>query len=186
MRQKQVTQLLDIFQQLSAGKYSIGLVILITALLTSLLWWQGCKYLPTPSSTEECKVTKIYDGDTITLQCPGKTEATKVRMYCIDTPEMGQKPWGQQSRDYLRSITGEIASVEKIDTDRYGRTVGVVYSQGVNLNLAQVEAGQAAVYEEYCNLPEYKVAESKAKQANLGIWAQPGLQQTPWVWRKKK
>ncbi len=190
MRRKQVIFLLDTVKYLSTKKYPLWLSVLVVAALTLFLWWQCDTKFPDTSTptinSAECQVTKVYDGDTVTLQCPGKTEKTRVRMYCIDTPEMRQKPWGQKSRDYLRSIVGEKVRLEEIDTDRYGRTVGIVYNQEVNLNLAQVEAGQAAVYEQYCRRPEYKVAESKAKQASLGIWAQPGLHQTPWIWRKKK
>jgi endonuclease YncB( thermonuclease family) len=122
----------------------------------------------------------------MTLQCPGNPNKTKVRLYCIDTPEMRQKPWGTQARDHLRSITGETVRLVELDQDRYGRIVGEVYSGNVNLNLAQVEAGQAAVYHAYCQKLDYTNVESQAKQAKRGIWSEPGLQQMPWEWRKKK
>ncbi|RKZ75025.1 MAG: hypothetical protein DRR19_29630 [Candidatus Parabeggiatoa sp. nov. 1] len=133
-----------------------------------------------------CEVLKIYDGDSMTLQCSGETEKTKVRMHCIDTPEMRQKPWSIQARDYLRSIAGNTVILVELDKDRYGRIVGEVYSGDVNLNLAQVKAGKAAVYDAYCENPEYKAAEKEAIDAKLGIWSEPGLHQTPWEWRKQK
>lgn len=136
---------------------------------------------------DECEVLSVYDGDTLTLQCPKNPEKTKVRMYCIDTPEMKQEPWGKRARDHLRSIVGKNVRVVEINKDRYGRTVGEVYAGQVNLNVAQVEAGQAAVYDAYCKKPkEYKAAEERAKSAKKGIWASSGLQQTPWDWRKQK
>ncbi|OQW94500.1 MAG: hypothetical protein BWK79_05730, partial [Beggiatoa sp. IS2] len=77
--------------------------------------------------------------------------------------------------------------VVEINKDRYGRTVGEVFNGKVNLNLAQVQAGQAAVYEAYCKkLAEYKAAETPAKNAKKGIWATEGMQQTPWAWRKQQ
>ena len=39
-----------------------------------------------------CTVKSVYDGDTLTASCP--EGEVKVRMFGIDTPEMGQKPWG--------------------------------------------------------------------------------------------
>ncbi len=136
------------------------------------------------NSSDECQVLKIYDGDTMTLQCPNNPKKTRGRMYCIDTPEMKQKPWGTEARDYLRSITGKTVRLVQIDKDRYGRIVGEVYSGSINLNLAQVKAGKAAVYNAYCKKTEYRLAERPAKQAKLGIWSKRGLHQTPWQWRK--
>ncbi len=138
-----------------------------------------------PIAFVECEVVSIYDGDTMTLLCSENSEKTKVRLYCIDTPEMDQIAWGTEARDHLRSLTGKTVKLVEIDEDIYGRTVGEVYSNNINLNLAQVKAGKAAVYDAFCEKPDYKAAEQEAKEAQLGIWAEPGLHQTPWEWRKQ-
>ncbi|WP_328988102.1 thermonuclease family protein [Thiorhodovibrio winogradskyi] len=111
----------------------------------------------------------------------------KVRLYCIDTPEIQQPPWGTESRDYLRRITSRVVSLRIHDTDRYGRKVAEVIdpTTGTVLNRAMVEAGQAAVYRRYCPDPSYRQAEANAKAAGLGIWAVPGDHQRPWDWRKR-
>ena len=140
----------------------------------------------TQNGYDECKVIKVYDGDTMTLQCKGHTAKTKIRLYCIDAPEMKQKPWGTQARDYLRNLAGIMVKVIEIDKDRYGRIVGEVFRHGINLNLSQVKAGKVAVYDAYCQQAEYKRFEQQAQKAHLGIWAQPGFHQTPWTWRKQK
>ncbi|RUR52102.1 thermonuclease family protein [Vreelandella populi] len=44
------------------------------------------------------------------------------------------------------------------DRDRYGRLVGEVLSGGRSLNLAMVEAGQAAFYNRYCSGARYSAA----------------------------
>lgn len=142
-----------------------------------------------PAKDGSCLVKKIYDGDTVTLSCPGQAEDTKVRMYCIDTPEMKQAPWGEKSRDNLRGMIaiGDRVKVTEISKDRYGRVVGEVFTMdGKNLNMEQVKSGAAAVYDSYCKKPEYKPLEAKAKAAKLGIWAKSGMQQTPWEWRKEQ
>lgn len=180
MNEKQV---ITLTKRLHQQKYPVFIIILlaIASLFGSEEWLKGLLSI----SSSECEVIKVYDGDTLTLRCPGQSEPTRVRMYCIDTPEIKQTPWGIQARDHLRSIMGKTVQVNEIEKDRYGRIVGEVYSGNVNLNLAQVKAGKAAVYHTYCKKSEYKSAEKQAQTAKSGIWSQSGLQQKPWEWRKQ-
>jgi micrococcal nuclease len=182
MNDRKIKSLLSLFKHLQKQKYPMSLIFGI--LLVSLFLNNGGCIQNINSSS--CEVLKIYDGDTMTLQCPGEPEKTKVRLYCIDTAEMKQKPWGTEARDHLRGIAGKTVELVEIDKDHYGRIVGEVYNGDVNLNLAQVQAGKAAVYDAYCKKPEYKTAETAAKDAKLGIWSEPGLHQTPWTWRKEQ
>lgn len=183
---KNPKSLLTVVRQLSKQKYPLAFIVVI---VTLSLIMDNCtnqsSNIP-QNSSDECRVISIYDGDTMTLQCPDNPDKTKVRMYCIDTPEMKQQPWGTEARDHLRSITGKTVSLVKIDKDRYGRIVGELYSNNINLNLAQIKAGKASVYTAYCKKPEYELAERPARQAKLGIWSKAGLHQTPWEWRKRK
>jgi len=133
-----------------------------------------------------CNVESVYDGDTAWLVCAGQRE--KIRLYCIDAPEMQQAPWGKLSRDHLRSIIGTLVRLERVDTDRYGRTVGRLISEGGrDLNLAMVETGNAVVYPKYCPRSEgdYYSAESRAKAAQVVVWSVSGDQSAPWHWRKQ-
>lgn len=135
---------------------------------------------PTPI----CRADRVFDGDSLRLICGGVTK--EVRLHCIDAPERDQLPWAKQSRRHLREIaTGDLELVER-DLDRFGRVVGDVYGLSPRrrlLNLAQVEAGQAAVYERYCTDGGFLRAERRARKAGLGIWSRPGEQQTPWTFR---
>ncbi|TCT17978.1 thermonuclease family protein [Thiobaca trueperi] len=98
---------------------------------------------------------------------------------------MGQRPWGQESRDYLRRIIPQQINLREHDRDRYGRIVGEVFGHaGQSLNLALVEAGQAAVYPRYCRESRYFEAQERARAARRGIWEQDGEHQTPWTWRR--
>lgn len=134
-------------------------------------------------SMGECDVLSVYDGDTMTVRCQG--EKVKVRLYCIDAPEMGQKPWGRESRDHLRQLAGDRVSVTKITGDRYGRTVGEVFRGGRSLNLAMVEMGRAVAYRKYCDDAGMIAAEKGARDARVGIWVRSGLHQSPWVYRRR-
>ena len=159
------------------------------AILEICLPWFIQTFIKTVSSTGKvtlnCEVLKIYDGDTITVRC--NSEKIRVRLHCIDTPEIAQKPWGIQSRDYLRELTGATVHIKSVGEDRYKRTIGIVTRpDGLNLNMAMVEAGQAAVYNKYCSDSEFHEAEQVARDSNVGGWFSAGLHQTPWEYRRLK
>jgi endonuclease YncB( thermonuclease family) len=152
---------------------------LVTIMALTLPWlctgwggpgWQGGS--GTGGDGQACRVINIYDGDTVTVNCSSQRE--RVRLYCIDAPEMDQEPWGSQSRDYLRRITPAQASIVTHDRDRYGRVIGELFDGERSLNLALVEAEEAVVYPQYCSERRYSVAERQARQAGQGVWAVPG------------
>jgi len=133
-----------------------------------------------------CTVNSVYDGDTMRATCGG--EKIKVRFYCIDAPEMAQKPWGKESRDHLRGLApqGSQIQIRRKDKDRYGRIVGeVLNSTGDNLNLRMVLSGRAAVYPKYCSDDRYFQVQGVEKAARSAIWARPGFHQTPWKYRHR-
>ena len=136
--------------------------------------------------TETCTVRSIYDGDTMTVKCSG--ERKKIRLYCIDAPEMKQRPWGKESRDYLRAITPRHVRVVIHKKDRYGRSIGEVWAPegGESLNLQMVKAGRAVVYRRYCSDQQYYTAEKHARANRSGVWKKEGDWQKPWNWRHDK
>ena len=144
------------------------------------------------AATRTCTVASIYDGDTIRATCDG--EAVKLRLHCIDTPEMGQRPWGKESRDALRAMVPKRFEYRVRDKgrDRYGRIIAEVFdptAPDTPLNLVMVQRGHAAVYTKYCIEPRdrgYHAAEDSARAAGLGIWEKPGDHQAPWDYRHRK
>lgn len=169
--------ILSLATSLRRQKYPIWVILILMGLTLLFNFFSS-------SHSEKCSVINIYDGDTLTLQCA--SEKIKVRMYCIDTPEIKQAPWGKQARDHLRSLIGsDLVKLVTFDKDRYHRVVGEVYKGTLNLNLAQVQEGYAAVYTTYCKKSEYSKVENQAKISKKGIWSTSGLHQTPWQWRKE-
>lgn len=143
----------------------------------------GNPWFPSVPPGRACQVDSVHDGDTLRATCDGR--AVKVRLYCIDAPELAQRPWGQESRTYLRQLLPQPISLREHDTDRYGRIVGEVFGHaGKSLNLALVEAGQAAVYPRYCKESRFFDAEKRAKADRRGIWEKEGEQQRPWDYRQ--
>jgi endonuclease YncB( thermonuclease family) len=138
-----------------------------------------------------CTRTAVIDGDTLALVCGG--EPVRVRLHCIDAPELGQGHWGRDSREHLSAVTPHNVIVIPKPTefgyrDRFGRIVGEVLTPDEarhNLNLAQVLSGQAAVYPRYCTEDRYFWVEQVARRSGAGIWGVGGAQQTPWVWRHR-
>jgi len=139
----------------------------------------------TPKGAElVCTVKSVYDGDTLTTRCPNGE--VKVRVFGIDAPEMGQEPWGAQSRDRLREMVPRSATVRLrvMDQDRYGRTVAQVFASERDAGLEMVRQGRAVVYEQYNHSLVYQQAQAEAQQAGRGIWEKPGGQQNPSAWRR--
>ena len=137
------------------------------------------------TTTTDCTVSSVYDGDTMRVKCGG--ELMKVRLHCIDTPEMAQRPWGKESRDYLRELAprGSSVQIKGQKKDRYGRLIGEVFKDGENLNLVMVREGQTAVYVKYCHDRYYYQADSLEKDSDKGIWVKVGEHQMTWEYRKK-
>lgn len=131
-----------------------------------------------------CTVKSVYDGDTLTAHCP--EGEVKVRVFGIDAPEMGQKPWGVQSRDVFRGLAnhGGTIRLRVADQDRYGRTVAQVFAGERDLGLEMVQQGRAIVYAQYNDSPVYQQAQTEAQQARRGVWEKSGGQQDPAAWRR--
>lgn len=160
-------------------------VVLVLLILSSACAWQG-DTAAADGTPVTCKVAVVLDGDTMDLVCKGRE--VRVRLHCIDAPELGQEPWGRRSRDHLRTITPRMVILVPKSTkygykDRFGRTIGEILTSDEtrqNLNLSQVFSGSAAVYPRYCHDKRYFWTEEVARSARSGIWARGGLHQTPW------
>ncbi len=139
------------------------------------------------------KVYRVVDGDTIHFYVKSKLYA--IRMLGIDTPELhfksvAQPRWGTLAKQSLLSMVsaGDTITLEldRARCDRYGRVLGHVFKNGVNLNFEQVRRGYAA---NYCISPNllhcdaYSMAYLKASQERLGIHNDSCFV-TPYVWRR--
>ncbi len=91
-------------------------------------------------------VCTAADGDS--LRC-GKE---RVRLIGIDAPELHGCPRNRQCAPgdgtaskaaLVRAIGGRKVKLERVGTDRYGRTLAVAHAGKVNLACAQLAAGQA-------------------------------------------
>lgn len=127
-------------------------------------------------------VSSVADGDTLTVRDSANT--ITIRLAEIDAPERTQ-PYSQISRRNLLALCGPTASVryERVDIDRYGRTVAHVWCDGVHVNWRQVEDGLAWCFTRYLQQPKQCIPrEEAAREAARGLWrdAQPVA---PWDFR---
>jgi micrococcal nuclease len=141
--------------------------------------------IPSLSHALTGKVVSIADGDTITILDSFKTQH-KIRLYGIDTPEKGQA-FGDAAKKYTsKLVAGKTVDVKAYDTDKYGRTVGVVVADGVNVNQSLLSAGLAWQYQKYCKASfcgDWLRLEKNANTSNIGLWADNDPV-PPWDWRK--
>ena len=156
------------------------LIIAVFAILHG--FWEGEAPPPARGASLNCKIITVHDGDTVNVRCPNGR--LRVRLYGIDAPELGQQPWGEQSRELLRRLLPATVRLEVMDIDRYGRVVAQLYNGHQDVGLELVRKGGAVVYSQYNNSRAYEVAQLQAKRDRLGVWSRPGAQQEPWEWRK--
>jgi endonuclease YncB( thermonuclease family) len=176
------------------------------------------------------KVIVVMDGDTIMVLRKRDSEAPssayshgtrggqklKIRLAYIDAPEVGHagmggvppnsqkdQPFGQQSRDsLLEMVDRKQVQIDSKAVDQYGRIVGVVSLDGLNINQEQVKRGLAwsangwrkgrhaaprppkgRMSGEESVGKAYSRLQTEARQARRGLWSQDNPL-APWQWRK--
>ncbi|MDD2465094.1 MAG: thermonuclease family protein [Desulfobulbus sp.] len=134
----------------------------------------------------DAEVTRILDGDSFRVR-QGHT-ITEIRLYGIDCPEYRQAGW-KQAKKMTQTLLGKgTIEIQPMDTDRYGRTVALVRTQGRLVNAELVRTGWAWVYRRYCHAQplcrELENFEQEAQNGRRGIW-QKNPPTPPWVWKRQ-
>ena len=94
-------------------------------------------------------IASCYDGDTCTT-----TTGERVRLACIDTPELVGKRAeplpAKAARDHLRGlVVGKKVRIRRITEDRYRRTVAELFIGTRNVQQELVATGHAKIYRRY-------------------------------------
>lgn len=132
------------------------------------------------------KVVKISDGDTITVLDHYKVQH-RVRLTGIDAPERKQA-FGSRSRQSLSKLVfSKTVTVKTNKPDRYGRVLGKVLINGIDVNKEQVRRGMAwhgyLRDQAIADRIAYAVIEKDARKEQRGLWVNPNPL-PPWKWRK--
>ena len=130
------------------------------------------------------RVVKVADGDTLTVLAaagragsmnppPPATTQHKIRLNGIDAPESHQA-FGNVSKKHLSSLVfGKDVRVKYKSRDKYGRILGTVYVDGLDINLEMIRAGLAWHYKRFDSTLAYAAAELEARQSRRGLWSDP-------------
>jgi len=106
-----------------------------------------------------CKVERVVDGDTVDVVLDLGFDIlfkSRVRLYGIDTPEsrtrdLDEKARGKMAGAYLKEAVDNgtkvvIETKLKDSRGKYGRVLGNVVVDGVNINEAMIENSLAVAY----------------------------------------
>ena len=141
------------------------------------------------AKTIEGLVVGVADGDTITVLDQQKN-TYKIRLQGIDAPEKKQA-FGEKSKQSLHDLVhGKQVRIEYDKEDKYGRIVGKITLDDLDICLQQLVLGMAWHYKKYQNEQSvadrvvYNDAELKSKSLKLGLWVDE-TPMPPWEFRKK-
>jgi micrococcal nuclease len=101
----------------------------------------------------EGKFTHVVDGDILDIN------DIRIRLSLVDTSERGQDGY-KEAKDFVKDLCLDKKGEVDIDDgqrrgDRYGRDIGVVYCDGINLNSALMKNNLARIYTDYCDISEF-------------------------------
>jgi len=113
---------------------------------------EACEVLGRKSNKPEIGeiiIKNCYDGDTCT-----SSKGEKIRLACIDTPEIkGKRAKPNEAiaaKNFLNEIIkGEKVSIRRVTEDKYGRTVAELSFNGENIQELLVKEGHAEIYKKY-------------------------------------
>ena len=112
---------------------------------------------PTDFSYRVNKVTKVVDGDTIDVVIDLGFDImykSRVRLFGIDTPESRtrdkvEKKYGLLAKQFLKDhLRGKIVIKTHKDneTGKFGRILGEIFVDGININELMCKKGHAVEY----------------------------------------
>ena len=117
-------------------------------------------------------IARVIDGDTLSVG------EVRVRLEGIDAPEAGQscqRQWavtwacGSAATTALEKlVAGKTVQCERRGTDKYGRTLGVCFVHGRDVNAQMVRQGHAWAFVKYST--SYVAEEAAARAERAGIW----------------
>lgn len=140
----------------------------------------GC--LPTDTKRETGFVTKVIDGDTISVQIDGKDFV--VRYIGVDSPETAADPLAQEATEANKNLVlGKTVTliVDTSEVDRFDRLLRYVVVGDVFVNESMVRLGMARAVSyppDTACLNTFREAQGAAELGLLGMWAAPLLNPT--------
>ncbi len=129
-------------------------------------------------------VVGISDGDSFKIKL-ANNEVIRVRLAYIDSPERGQDFYQKAKNFSSDQIFKKSVRIKVTDTDRYGRTVGLLYYDDKILNEELLRNGFAWHYTYYSKDKKLQQLENQARIIKLGIWSH-SHPTPPWEFRQNQ
>ena len=132
--------------------------------------------------TLQGRTVRVLDGDTIEI-LDAQNTTHKVRLSEIDSPEKNQ-PHGQDAKAALsKMVFGKDVVVNVSTKDRYGRAIGNVLVDGIDVNGSLVKYGYSWCYRAYKHRAIIEQYEAEAREHKRGLWKSE-KPIPPWDFRK--
>jgi micrococcal nuclease len=144
-------------------KYLNSLRLVLFVLLISISTYS--------QKTLTAKVVGIKDGDTVVVLDSLNNQIT-LRLAEVDTPEKSQ-PFGTKAKQYTSDqIYLKVIKYVVTDTDRYGRSIAMIYYDSDNKYLSAeiIKAGMGWHYKKYSKSVELAKLEDIARKNKIGLW----------------
>ena len=101
------------------------------------------------------QITRIIDGDTLLI------DQTTIRLSLVNSPERDE-PGYQEAKDFASTVCPVGSNAEFIEdswqpTDKYGRSLGLVYCNDMFLNELLLTNGHANISTYFCDKSEFGI-----------------------------
>ena len=98
---------------------------------------------------------------------------------------MGQ-PFGNRAKQFTGSLVfGKEVLIKSTGKDRYGRTIGEIFVDGMSVGEELVKNGAAWWYQKYSSNSKLSELEREARHRKCGLWVEKNPM-APWDWRIQK
>jgi endonuclease YncB( thermonuclease family) len=112
--------------------------------------------LPAPTLSEGIEISGpikyVVDGDTLDVN------NIRIRLSLVNTPEVGEQGF-DTAKNFVEKLcldkNGEVDIDDGQRQGSFGREIGVVYCDGVNLNSELMSKGYAVISTEFCDVSEF-------------------------------
>lgn len=140
------------------------------------------------AATLQGVVIVVVDGDTVLFKpdhyAPASRAFMKIRLAAIDAPEADQPHGEAATRALSEWLLNRRVRIETVATDDYGRTVGRIWLDDLDVNAELVRQGHAWA-STWRGQAELRVLQAEAKRLRRGLW-QDDEAVPPWVWRRQQ
>lgn len=129
-------------------------------------------------------VSWVMDGDTVVVVREGQREPVKLRIEGIDAPESCQSG-GSEAREAMMVLAlRKPVKVSDRGQDSYGRQIGRLSVDGVDLGAEMVRSGQAWAYSFRTGKGPYAALQRQAEKQKKGIFSTQEAAMSPALFRK--